>query len=76
MCALIFVLEFVSLLQDIVFDGRVVVTWHAQQVLDIDLLRSVSRTCHSGAKRVPDHLHGSFLVLCHYFSGSYILSAL
>ena len=58
------------------FADRFVVAQHALQVLDIDLLCSVPRTCHSAAKRIQDHLHGSLLVLCYFIPGLYILSEL
>jgi len=74
--ALLFFSVFAYVLRHLLFDGRLVVVWHAQQILDIGLFCSVSRTCRSDGKCIPDHLHGSFLVLCHFVSGLYVFPQL
>ena len=56
-----------------VFDDRFVVAQHALQVLDTDLFCSVSHSCRSAAKHIPDHLHGSLFVLRYFFPGLYVL---
>lgn len=48
---------------------RLVVVQHALQVLDPRLLRLVSHSCHSAAKRLQDHLHGPLLVFRDFFPG-------
>ena len=69
-------ITFLLVLKRLMFADRLVVTQHALQVLDTGLLCSLSHSCHSAAKRIQNHLHGSLLVLRHFFPGVSVYSML